>query len=151
MASEPHIQGVGGSGAVASGVPISLLEPPTVDASTPDIDEDERQASNDVAPDEDANAVGDTSESEPASPMGHVAAVAALQDSVREAQENAETQLAELVDRVRQETEVQHEAELARVTEAADQRHERAVAEVREAADPPVPIICETTSLMRLV
>ena len=39
MASEPHIQGEGGSGAVASGVPMSLVEPPTVDVSTPDIDE----------------------------------------------------------------------------------------------------------------
>ena len=126
VASEPHIP---------NDVLTSLVAPPPVDASTPDIDEDEPSASNDVPPDEDANAVGDTSESEPASPMGHVAAVAALQDSVREAQEKAETQLAELVDRVRQEAKAQHEDELARVTHAAEQRQEQAVAEACQAVE----------------
>ena len=62
-------------------------------------------------------------------PTEPLAAVSAVEDAVRDAQQRAEAQLTALVERVRQAEAEQHTADLARVTEAAEQHLEQALSE----------------------
>jgi hypothetical protein len=69
--------------------------------------------------------------------METLAAVSAIEDAVRAAQQRAESQLTALVERVRK-VESEHAAELARVTETSDQRVEQALTEARVGAETEV-------------
>ena len=135
VAREPDIFNFNdrGTGAVDNDVIRSLTLPPPVGESTPD--PDPCQAANDVVADEAANGVVGSADRELVSQMDHSAAEAALKDSVREAQEQAETQLMALVDRIRQGEAERHEAELARVIDADQHRQAQAVAEARAAVE----------------
>ena len=62
-------------------------------------------------------------------------AVAALQDSVRNAQQRAENELAKLVERIQSAESERHAAELVEAAKAADIRLEQAVAEARAAGN----------------
>ena len=62
---------------------------------------------------------------------GRHAALSAFQAAVSAARQEAETQLAETVERIRSEAAEQYRAELTRVTEEADRRREQDVAEMR--------------------
>ena len=74
----------------------------------------------------------DTADDGGVAPTDALAAVSAMEDAVRDAQQRAETQLMALVKRVKK-AEAEHAAALVQVTEARDQRVEQAVTEARAA------------------